>query len=278
MKQYLDILKNILDNGDDRPDRTGTGTRSLLGIQFRCDLQSGFPCITTKKILWKSAIGEILWWLEGSNDERRLAEIIHEKPRSELKDKKTVWTANANADYWKPKAKFEGDLGRVYGVQVRNWNGKKDQLIDVINGIKNDPYGRRHLITSWNPSELDQMALPPCHYNVQFYISNGKLSSLLTMRSLDVFLGMPFDIIMYATLTHIIAKECGYEVGELVLNASDAHIYHNHFEAVKEQLSRSPKKLPILNFNHKALLSYNVSDFNLENYDPYPSIKAKMAV
>lgn len=278
MKQYLDILKNVLENGEDRPDRTGTGTRSLLGIQFRCNLNDGFPCLTTKKLLWKSAIGEILWWLEGSGDERRLAEIIHEKPRSELVNKKTVWTANANADYWKPKAKFEGDLGRPYGVQVRNWNGKTDQLINVINEIKKNPYGRRHLITSWNPSELDQMALPPCHYNVQFYISNGKLSSLLTMRSLDIFLGMPFDIVMYAALTHIIAKECGYGVGELVLNATDAHIYHNHFDAVKEQLSRNPKQLPILNLNHKALLSYNVSDFKLENYDPYPSIKAPMAV
>lgn len=278
MKQYLDILRNVLENGEDRPDRTGTGTRSLLGIQFRCNLNDGFPCLTTKKLLWKSAIGEILWWLEGSGDERRLAEIIHEKPRSELVNKKTVWTANANADYWKPKAKFEGDLGRPYGVQVRNWNGKTDQLINVINEIKKNPYGRRHLITSWNPSELDQMALPPCHYNVQFYISNGKLSSLLTMRSLDIFLGMPFDIVMYAALTHIIAKECGYGVGELVLNATDAHIYHNHFDAVKEQLSRNPKQLPILNLNHKALLSYNVSDFKLENYDPYPSIKAPMAV
>lgn len=278
MQNYLEILKHVIDNGSDRPDRTGVGTRSVLGLQFRCDLQKGFPCLTTKKILWKSAIGEILWWLEGSGDERRLAEIINEKPRSELKNKKTVWTANANAPYWISKAKFEGDCGKIYGKQIRNWNGEIDQLTTILEQIKKDPYGRRHILTSWNPSDLNSMALPPCHYNVQFYISNNKLSSVLTMRSLDIFLGMPFDIIMYATLTHIIAKDCGYDVGEFVLNATDAHIYHNHFDAVNEQLSREPLKLPTLSFEQKPILGYKVSDFNLDDYNFHPAIKAPMAV
>lgn len=284
MQQYLDILQDVIENGNDRPDRTGTGTRSLFGKQFRCDLNNGFPCLTTKKILWKSAIGEILWWIEGSNDERRLAEIIHNKPREELKNKKTVWTANANADYWKPKANFEGDLGRPYGVQVRRWRGvygkETDQLLNVIDSIKNDPYGRRHIITSWNPAELDQMALPPCHYNVQFYVHDGKLSSLLTMRSLDLFLGFGYDVIMYAALTHMIAQVCDLQVGELIINSADTHIYHNHVDQVKEQLTRTPKELPklIINQDKKNIEDFNILDFKLENYNPCPSIKAEMAV
>ena len=285
MKQYLDILSNVMNNGIDRPDRTGTGTRSLFGLQFRHNLQNGFPCLTTKKILWKSAIGEILWWIEGSNDERRLAEIIHQQPRSELEDKKTVWTANSKADYWIDKSNFEGDCGRIYGVQVRHWQNRNgvetDQLLNVIDGLKKDPYGRRHLITSWNPGELDEMALPPCHYNVQFYVdTNNNLSSLLTMRSLDLFLGMPFDIIMYATLTHIIAQVCGFGVGELIINSADTHIYHNHFDAVNEQLTREPKELPklIINSDIENIEDFKISDFSLEDYNPYPTIKAPMAV
>lgn len=273
-----------MENGIDRPDRTGVGTRGVMGLQFRCDLSEGFPCLTTKKLLWKSAIGEILWLVEGSGDERRLAEIIHQKPRVELQDKKTVWSANASAPYWIDKAKYEGDLGRVYGVQWRHWikpNGEElDQLLQLIEGIKNDPYGRRHLMTCWNPAELDQMALPPCHYNIQFYVVNGRLSSHLSMRSLDIFLGMPFDIIMYAALTHMVARECNLEVGEFVLTATDAHIYKNHFEAVMEQLERTPKKLPtlVLNKEKSNILDFNISDFDIIDYDPYPAIKAKMAV
>lgn len=284
MKQYLDILNNVLENGTDRPDRTGTGTRSLFGIQFRHDLQKGFPCLTTKKILWKSAIGEMLWWIEGSGDERRLAEIIHQKPREELTDKKTVWTANANSNYWKPHAKYEGDLGRPYGVQVRHWTNSNgiefDQLLILIEGLKNDPYCRRHIITSWNPGELDNMALPPCHYNVQFYVAENKLSCLLTMRSLDLFLGFGYDVIMYAVLTHMIAKVCGFSVGELIINSADTHIYHNHFEAVEEQLHREPKDLPYLWINPSVtnIEDFKISDFNLEGYEPYPAIKAPMAV
>lgn len=284
MKQYLDTLLDIMENGHNRPDRTGTGTRSLFGKQFRHDLNHGFPCLTTKKILWKSAIGEMLWWIEGSGDERRLAEIIHEKPRDELQDKKTVWTANSKADYWINKANFDGDCGRIYGVQVRHWtnsNGiETDQLMNLINGLKNDPYGRRHIITSWNPGELDNMALPPCHYNVQFYVADNKLSCLLTMRSLDVFLGMPFDIVMYASLTLMIAQVCGFSLGELIINSADTHIYHNHFDAVNEQLTREPKDLPYLwiNPNVTDIENFKISDFSLEGYDPYPTIKAHMAV
>ena len=285
MEQYLDILKNVMDNGIDRPDRTGTGTRSLFGIQFRHNLQNGFPCLTTKKILWKSAIGEIIWWMEGSGDERRLAEIIHEKPRKELVDKKTVWTANSKADYWIDNSNFDGDCGRVYGVQVRHWTNRNgietDQLLNVIDGLKNDPYGRRHIITSWNPGELHEMALPPCHYNVQFYVDNdNNLSTLMSQRSQDIFLGAPFNYIMYAALTHMIAQVCGFGVGELIVNSADTHIYHNHFDAVKEQLSRIPKILPTLNLNPdiKNIEDFKVSDFSLENYNPYPSIKAPMAL
>lgn len=284
MKQYLDILKHVMENGNDRLDRTGVGTRSLLGVQFRHNLEEGFPALTTKKILWKSAIGEMLWILEGSGDERRLAEIIHEKHRDELTDKKTVWTANANADYWKQKATYEGDLGNVYGVNLRFWKNSDgsttDQLLNLIDGIKNDPYGRRHILTYWNPGELSNMALPPCHYNVQFYVSDNKLSAIMTQRSQDVFLGAPFNYVMYSALIHMVAQVCNLGVGEFVLNSADTHIYLNHFDQVKEQLQREPKPLPKLEINPDVMdiEKFKISDFKLIDYNPDPSIKAPMAV
>ena len=260
MQTYLDALRLIMETGDDRMDRTGVGTRPPFGLQMQFNLADGFPAVTTKKLAWKPVVSELLWFLEGSGDERRLAEILYGKDRSELTDKKTIWTANAQADYWKPKAKFDGDLGEVYGVQWREWTDiveldfrdkapegsvflgedgvqgsafykkRTDQLADLIRGLKNDPYGRRHILSAWNPGRLHNMALPPCHCLAQFYVSKNRLSCKLTQRSADTLLGSPFNIASYALLTHMIAQNCGYEVGTFFYSLGDAHIYHNHFE------------------------------------------------
>jgi len=295
MKTYLDILKNVYENGIDRDDRTGVGTRSIFGVQARYNLQEGFPLVTTKKVPFKSVVSELLWFIEGSNDERRLAEILY---GNKLTDKKTIWTANANADYWKPKAKFNGDLGRVYGVQWRSWRTFKplshnednllvgnfeyvDQLKDVIERIKTDPFDRRLIITAWNPGELNEMALPPCHMFMQFYVSSdGELSCQMYQRSCDMFLGVPFNIASYALLTHMIAQICNLEVGEFVHTMGDAHIYKNHFDAVEEQLSREPLPLPTLWLNPdiKNIEDFTMDDIKVENYQHHPAIKAEMAV
>lgn len=281
MQQYLDALKFIIENGKDKSDRTGVGTRSVFGYQMRFNLQDGFPATTTKKLAWKAVVSELLWFLEGSGDERRLAEILHGTRDPE---KKTIWTANAEADYWKHKAKFGGDLGRVYGVQWRSWRTPDslevvDQVTKLIENIKKDPSGRRHIISAWNPGELDQMALPPCHVLSQFDVTDGKLSCQLYQRSCDMFLGVPFNIASYSLLTHIIARECGLDVGDFVWTGGDVHIYNNHFDAVKEQLSRKPDVLPVLKMTEgKSWNEYVLSDFTLENYNPMPGIKAEMAV
>lgn len=274
MQQYLSALKDILDNGQDKQDRTGIGTRSIFGYQMRFTLQKGFPATTTKKLAWRAVVSELLWFLEGSGDERRLAEILHGTRDS---DKKTIWTANAQADYWRSNAKYDGDLGRVYGVQWRDFKGV-DQLTNLIEGIKKDPNGRRHILTAWNPAELDQMALPPCHVMSQFDVTDGKLSCQMYQRSCDMFLGVPFNIASYSLLTHIIGRECGLDVGDFIWVGGDCHIYNNHFDAVKEQLSRKEKSLPTLQFKTKKIADYIVDDFVLEGYDPYPAIKAEMAV
>ena len=275
MKQYHQALEHILENGKQKTDRTGIGTMSVFGHQMRFDLRLGFPAITTKKLAWKAVVSELLWFLEGSGDERRLAEILHGTRDSE---KKTIWTANAEADYWKPKAQFDGDLGRVYGVQWRDFGGV-DQLQNLIDGIKKDPSGRRHILSAWNPAELDQMALPPCHVMSQFDVTDGYLSCQLYQRSCDMFLGVPFNIASYALLTHIIARECGLKVGDFVWTGGDCHIYNNHFEAVEQQLAREPKQLPTLVFTTgKKIAEYKVDDFVLDNYNPDPAIKAEMAV
>jgi thymidylate synthase len=247
----------------------------VFGHQMRFDLRLGFPAITTKKLAWKAVVSELLWFIEGSGDERRLAEILHGTRDSE---KKTIWTANAEADYWKSKAKFEGDLGRVYGVQWRDFGGV-DQLQQLIDGIKKDPSGRRHILSAWNPAELDQMALPPCHVLSQFDVTDGYLSCQLYQRSCDMFLGVPFNIASYALLTHIIARECGLKVGDFVWTGGDCHIYTNHVDAVKEQLSREERALPTLFMTvNKKFNEYTMEDFVLENYNPHPAIKADMAV
>ena len=276
MKNYLGALKHCYENGDFVKSRAGNVKKSF-GYQMRFDLQEGFPAVTTKKLAWKAMVSELLWFLEGSNDERRLAEILYEDKRDNLEDKNTIWTQNANAEYWKEKSKFSGDVGRIYGVQWRDFNGV-DQLKNLIEGLKKDPDSRRHILTAWNPAELHNMSLPPCHAFSQFYVSNNKLSCQLYQRSCDMFLGVPFNIASYSILIHIIAKECGYEVGEFIHSLGDFHIYEEHFEQVKIQLSREPKKLPILKFNQKNILEYKTSDFELINYEHHPKIVAPMNV
>ena len=276
MKQYLDALKYCYENGTDVESRAGK-VRKSFGYQMNFDLTKGFPAITTKKLAWKSVVSELLWFIEGSNDERRLAEILYQDKRENLKNKKTIWTQNAEADYWKPKAKFDGDVGKIYGVQWRNFNGV-DQIANLIRGLKNDPNGRRHIISSWNPPELASMSLPPCHVFSQFYISENKLSCQLYQRSCDMFLGVPFNIASYSLLTHMLARECNLEVGKFIHSLGDFHIYEEHFEQVKIQLKRQPKELPRLEFKTKDFYKYNVNDFELLNYRHYPKIEATMNV
>ena len=287
---YLDALQNILENGDDRPDRTGVGTRSIFGLQMRFDLAEGFPAVTTKKLACRAVVSEWLWFIEGSGDENRLKEILHGERYSE---KKTIWSDNATAPYWTKKKlqRHAGDLGRIYGVQWRRWRKpvirinkvvlqNHDQLLELIEGIKSDPYGRRHIITAWNPGELDLMALPPCHMMSQFYVSNGRLSCQMYQRSADMFLGVPFNIASYALFTHMIAQACNLEVGDLIITVGDAHIYNNHFEQVKEQLSRKPLPLPTLQLNPsiETVTNFDMDDIELVNYEYHDAIKAPMAV
>ena len=288
-KVYLDALKNILENGEDRPDRTGVGTRSIFGLQMRFNLEDGFPAITTKKLAWKAVVSELLWFIEGSGDENRLREILHGDRYSE---KRTIWTDNAEADYWVKRKlqRHPGDLGRVYGVQWRRWRKplvrinkvvlqNHDQLLELISGIKEDPYSRRHIISAWNPGELDLMALPPCHMMAQFYVNNGKLSCQMYQRSADMFLGVPFNIASYALFTHMIAQVCNLEVGELIITLGDAHIYNNHFDQVKEQLKREPKPLATLELNSEisVITEFDMEDVELVGYESHEAIKAPMA-
>jgi len=282
MKQYHDLLKDILTNGESRDDRTGVGTISVFGRQLRFSLDSGFPAITTKKLAWKACVGELLWFLEGSNDERRLAEITHGSKEGKV----TIWSPNAMAPYWKPKAKFEGDLGRVYGVQWRKWESPRwgtlvDQVSNLVDSLKNDPNSRRHIISAWNVGELDLMALPPCHVMSQYYVSkDNKLSCHMYQRSVDVFLGLPFNIASYALLTHMLAQVCDLSVGELIISTGDTHIYKDHIEQVNVQLSREEYPLPILYLNPavKDINSFTMDDIRLQNYQSHDSIKAVMAV
>lgn len=277
MKTYLDALHYVLNNGTVREDRTGVGTIGVFGMQQRYNLQEGFPAVTTKRLAFKACLSELLWFIEGSGDEKRLREILHGSRES---DKDTIWTANATAPYWLPKAKYEGDLGRIYGVQWRDFGGV-DQLTQLVNGLRNDPYGRRHIITAWNPSELDSMALPPCHCFAQFYVSaDNKLSCQMYQRSCDMFLGVPFNIASYSLFTHMLAQVCGLGVGEFVHVLGDAHIYLDHVEQVKEQLAREPLPAPTLWINPdvKDITQFTMEDFRLDGYNCHPPIKAPMAV
>ena len=285
MKQYHGLLEDILNNGEVRDDRTGVGTISVFGRSMRFDLRRGFPAITTKKLAWKACVGELLWFIEGSSDERRLAEITHGTREGVA----TIWTPNALAPYWKHKAKFEGDLGRIYGVQWRDWVKTDkppvrvaiDQLQTLITQLKEDPYSRRHILSSWNVAELEDMALPPCHVMSQFYVNkNNELSCHMYQRSVDVFLGLPFNIASYALLTHMIAQVCNLKVGELVISMGDTHIYKDHVDQVKEQLTREEYSLPrlFLNFDIKDITKFTMEDIHLEDYQSHGPLKAPMAV
>lgn len=297
-----------MENGTDAMDRTGTGTRSIFGCMLRFDLSAGFPAATTKQLAWRSVVSELLWFLEGSTDERRLAEFRYGKPREELIGKTTIWTDNADA-----QGKALGyrnddtvkELGPVYGKQWRKWNNIRvyaadfstdqmefennqfDQIKEVIAGIKRDPYGRRHLVSAWNPPEVAEAALPPCHYGFQFYVRDGKLSCMWQQRSADVPLGIPFNIASYALLTHIIARECKLQVGDLIGSLGDAHIYHNQIDQVKEQLTREPFDLPTLEIDPSFDLMDRLDNnfywddtnlFKLVNYQHHAAIKTPMAV
>lgn len=287
---YLNALKQILETGDERPDRTGVGTIGIFGLQMRFDLAEGFPAITTKKLAWRAVVSELLWFIEGSGDERRLAEILHGERYT---DKKTIWTDNARAKYWVNKRlqRHPADLGRVYGVQWRRWRKplvrinkvvlqNHDQLLELIESIKMDPYSRRHIITAWNPGEIEQMALPPCHMMAQFHVSNGRLSCQMYQRSADMPLGIPFNIASYALFTHMIAQVCNLDVGELIITIGDAHIYKNQIEQVKEQLKRDPLPLPTLQLNPdiSSITDFEMDDIELVNYQSHPAITIPMSV
>lgn len=299
-QQYLDALKYVLENGTNKSDRTGTGTISVFGMQQRYNLQHGFPAVTTKKLAWKSVVSELLWFIEGSGDENRLREILHGSKHTE---KTTIWSANATAPYWTNRYKkfpprgpqYEGDLGRVYGVQWRHWrtsertlnsenndliNVEVDQLTELIKGIKADPHGRRHILSAWNPGELEAMALPPCHCFAQFYVADNKLSCQMYQRSCDMFLGVPFNIASYSLLTHLVAQVCGLQVGEFVHVLGDAHIYLNHVDQVKEQLSREPLPAPtlLLSPGIDKITDFTMGDIVLHNYQSHSAIKADMAI
>jgi thymidylate synthase len=286
LKQYLDALEYILNIGEDVSDRTGVGTRSVFGYQMRFNLQDGFPAVTTKRLAWKSVVGELLWFLEGSTDERRLAEITYEKSRNNLLDKTTIWTANADkqgVELGYRNDDIVKELGPVYGYQWRDFNSEGyDQIKYIIHQLKTQPDSRRIILSAWNPNEISEMALPPCHTLAQFRVMNGKLSCQLYQRSADMFLGVPFNIASYSLLTHMLAQICELEVGEFVWTGGDCHIYQNHFEQVKEQVKRQPRETPNLlmpAFNNiDELLNTKTSDYKLINYDPMPSIKAPMAV
>ena len=287
MKQYLDLLDHILNKGVKKEDRTGTGTTSVFGYQMRFDLNDGFPMVTTKKTFLKAIISELLWFIEGSTDERRLAEIHFGDDACNLIGKKTVWTANADAqgkDLGYQNSDTVKELGPVYGAQWRSWKGRDgnsvDQLSRLIDQIKTNPDSRRLILSAWNVAEIEKMALPPCHTFFQFYVANGKLSCQLYQRSADVFLGVPFNIASYALLTMMIAQVCDLEVGDFVHTFGDAHIYSNHNDQVNLQLSREPFKIPTMkiNPNIKNIEDFTMNDFELVGYECHETIKAKMAV
>ncbi|MFT5036776.1 MAG: thymidylate synthase [Candidatus Azotimanducaceae bacterium] len=275
MKQYLDVLGDVYKNGTDVEGRNGK-TRKVFAQQMRFNLEEGFPAVTTKKLAFKAVKSELLWFIEGSGDDNRLKELNNSE--------KTIWTANGAADYWKSKAKFDGDLGRVYGVQWRKWQkpdgGEVDQLAEIIEKIKTDPNSRRLIVNAWNPGELEQMALPPCHMIFQFFVANDKLSLHMYQRSCDMFLGVPFNIASYSMLLAMVAQVTNLKAHECVLTLGDAHIYHDHFTAVEEQLTRAPHKLPTLYLNPDItdINSFTMDDIKLENYTHDESIKAPMAV
>jgi thymidylate synthase len=282
MKQYLDSLQHIIDTGKTRTDRTGVGTIGIFGYQMRYDLQKGFPAVTTKRLAWKSVVSELLWFLEGSTDERRLAEILYgtRDPKNT-----TIWTDNAlhqGVALGYEYNDMHRELGPIYSKQWRDVGGV-DQIHELIVGLRENPYSRRHILNAWNVAELSQMALPPCHILAQFYVdAENNLSCHLYQRSADAALGVPFNIASYSLLTHILASITGLGVGEFIHSIGDYHIYSNHIDGVKEQLARLPGKMPTLSMPTFStlgdVLGASVDDFKLVNYNPQPTIKFKMAV
>lgn len=279
MKTYNDVLKRIMDEGVDREGRNGK-TRALFAIQMRFNMADGFPAVTTKKLTWKAVKSELLWFLAMKGKERASDEDLKALNASE----RTIWTDNAESDYWKPKAQFPGDLGRVYGIQWRNWKRPDgttvDQIAELIKKLKENPTDRRLVVSAWNPGELEGMALPPCHMLFQCFVADGKLSLHMIQRSCDMFLGVPFNIASYSLLLHLLAQVTGLAAHECILTLQDAHIYHDHFDAVKEQLTREPLPLPQLKLNPAVtdIDNFTMEDIELENYQHHPPIKAKMAV
>jgi thymidylate synthase len=293
MKQYLDLCKKILEEGTYKDDRTGTGTYSIFGYQARYDLSKGFPLVTTKKVFLRGIIHELLWFISGDTNIKYLVDNdVHiwddwaykaykESDVFEGEDIKAFAARIKFLDKDDPFVKKWGELGPVYGRQWRNFNEEGvDQLENLINQIKTNPNSRRLIISAWNPCEVDKMALPPCHSFMQFYVINGKLSCQLYQRSADIFLGVPFNIASYSLFTMMIAQVCGLEAGEFIHTMGDAHIYTNHVEQIKLQLSREPKKLPIMkiNPNVKSIYDFKIDDFTLEGYEPWPRIKGEVAV
>jgi thymidylate synthase len=263
MRQYLDLLDHVLTHGVEKGDRTGTGTLSVFGHQARYDLSAGFPAVTTKKLHLKSVVGELIWFLSGSTNVK--------------------WMQENGISIWDEWADGDGELGPVYGYQWRSWptpDGRHvDQISGVIEAIKKNPDSRRHLVSAWNVAELDNMALPPCHTMFQFYVAEGKLSCQLYQRSADIFLGVPFNIASYALLTHMVAQQTGLEVGDFVHTLGDAHLYLNHLDQAKLQLTRAPRPLPTLELAHRdSINDYEIADVVLTGYDPHPGIKAPIAV
>ncbi|MCK2126410.1 thymidylate synthase [Thauera aromatica] len=264
MRQYLDLMRHVLEHGDRKTDRTGTGTLSVFGWQMRYRLQDGFPLLTTKKLHTRSIIHELLWFLQGDTNIRYLKE-----------HGVSIW------DEW---ADESGDLGPVYGKQWRRWEAADGRTIDqisrLVDGLKRNPDSRRHIVSAWNPGEVDNMALPPCHALFQLYVANGRLSCQLYQRSADIFLGVPFNIASYALLTHMLAQACELEAGDFVWTGGDCHLYMNHLEQAREQLARTPRPLPKLKLNPeiKDIFAFRFEDIALEGYDPHPHIKAPVAV
>lgn len=264
MNQYLDLMRHVLEHGDEKTDRTGTGTLSVFGWQMRFPLSAGFPLLTTKKLHTRSIIHELLWFLQGDTNIRYLKD-----------NGVSIW------DEW---ADTNGDLGPVYGKQWRRWeaaDGRSiDQITQLVEALKRNPDSRRHLVSAWNPGEVDRMALPPCHALFQFYVANGKLSCQLYQRSADIFLGVPFNIASYALLTQMVAQVCDLTPGDFIWTGGDCHLYLNHLDQAREQLSRTPRPLPTMTLNPavKDIFAFSIEDFTLSGYDPHPHIKAPVAI